>query len=235
MKNLAFYLILIISLAACSLDSRTVDDKKILGPENEIRTIALVFKRFYGISELEKLLTGSGSSLIGLSFYSGTISASIRFESKDLKTQITEYKDYRNSIGPEQKKHIIDLIIREFAKISKKDFDASQDLQETAKYLLFDIKKAEEFSKASQEQKAMIYIVILKGKIADLNNLAQNSDYEGVVDFKALREKYGPEVKIIPRAKFIEDVYERDFSDSNFQMDSETIYQRIREIIAKYS
>ena len=231
MKRIFIYFSIITLLTACSSQTPVnINTKKVIGPPNEIRTVALVLKRFYSTTEIKNLLINSGSSLIGLDFYSDRITASIGFEADTLAAQLSEYETLKADIGIDTKKHIQRIILEEFSKITKKEFISSKNLQEEAKYLLTDLEAAKSFMKASRQHKAMVYIITLRAKIKELNSIAANSGYEGIVDYQAIRNRYGNNLKIIPRAKFLEAIYNRDFDPEYYKI-APDIFNEIQKII----
>ena len=228
--------LIMLFLVACSVDEQgnstqqqQMLTKTLQGMPTERKTVAIVFDRMYSLPELERLLENSNLKLEAWRYYSAGISGTMTFETTGLSNKILEGKTWMLNTSIDRSAYEKEIIQSEFANVTQSIFIASTELQDLGRSLINNVKQRKIFTNTLQNDKGIVYAIVVSGEIENIEEVAKRAGYEGLLDYEAFQNVYGR--AIIPYPVFMDAIMENDFKAPYTYTSSIELFNAVSKLI----
>ena len=234
-KVVTILILITVLLVACSPNKQAKPQqqqlltKTLQGTPTEVKTVAIVFNRLYSLPELERLLENSNLELEAWRYYSGGISGTMTFETTGLSNKVLEGKTWMLNTSIDRSAYEKEIIQSEFNNVTQSMFNASTELQDLGQSLIDNIIQRKTFSNTLQNEKGIIYAMVVSGEIIEIEEIAKQAGYEGLLDYKAVQDLGGR--ALIPYPDFMASILEHDFAQPEITTSGLDLFDRVKQTV----
>ena len=235
-KVVMIFILIIVLLVSCLPDKHSnpkqqqqLLTKTLQGTPTEVKTVAIVFNRLYSLPELEGLLENSNLELEAWRYYSGGISGTMTFETTGLSNKVLEGKTWMLNTSIDRSAYEKEIIQSEFSNVTQSMFNASTELQDLGQSLIDNIIQRKTFLNTLQNEKGIIYAVVVSGEIIEIEEIAKQAGYEGLLDYKAVQDLGGR--ALIPYPDFMASILEHDFAQPEITTSGLDLFDRVKQTV----